>query len=312
MGNAEIEAANEIYETAQKYANIEIVKMKEEMEGVRDESKAVGILQKIAYDDAHNEMLKYAVLYQIKKSKSYKKGGMIWEDFCPALTGKTASNIDKTLRDLKPFHDSFRNKFSDLIGFSFSKIRYLGRSIQDKESDFKNGCLIFDGEEIPLTPENREEIEAAVDAMKEAHKKETEDSKTASKAKDRVLEAKQKVIRDQEKELSKFTKEISKRDYKPGEENFIKQMENRQTTITGLFLELDIERLPEDATPLMVSKYIEVLNYFKRTAHTYLDMALEKHAQPDDITWKQPGVVDVDTPTAGEVAQQAMRLVGKS
>ena len=312
MGNAEIEAASEIYEAAQRNANIEIEKIKDEIEGVQCESKAVGILQKITYDNAHNKMLKYVVLYQIKQSKSYKKGGMTWEDFCPEVTGKTANSIDKTLRDLKPLHDSFRDKFSNLLGFSFSKIRYLGRSIQNKESDIKDGCLIFDGEKIPLTPENKEEIEAAIDTIKESHKKQIEESKTTIKVRDRMLGEKEKVIRKQEKELSKYTKEIKERDYKPGEEEFLKQMENKQMTISGLFLELDPERLPEDATPLMISKYIEVLGYFKRTAHTYLDMALEGHAQPDDITWKQPGVVDVETPTSGEVAKQVMKLVGKS
>ena len=298
MGKAEIEAANEIYETAQKHANIETAKMKDEIEGVRDEAKAVGILQKIAYDDAHNKMLKYAVLYQIKKSKSYKKGGMTWEDFCPAAVGETSRSVDNVIKDIKPLlYDKFSEKFSDLLGFGFNKIRYLGRSVSEKFSDFKDGCLIFDGEKIPLTPENTEEIEAAIDTMKEAHKKQLEDSQTTINVKNRMVGEKERVIQKQEKELSKFTKEIEKRNYKPGEKEFIKSMEIRQIEITGMFLELDPERLPEDATPIMIAKYIEVLSYFKRAAHAYLDTALENHAQPDDIAWKQPGLKEVGADT---------------
>ena len=291
--NAEIEAANEIYKMARMEADADIAKLKEEMDAIRDESKALGVLQKIAYDNAHNEMIKYVTLYQIKQSKSYKKGGMTWENFCESI-GEQWRNVDRTLKDMKPVYDHFSDKMSDLVGMPLNKIRYLGRSVSDKMSDFENGCLIFDGEKIPLTPENMEQLEAAIDAMKEAHKKELANSVTAIKAKDRVLEAKQKVIQQQEKELSKFTAEMDARDYKPGEKEFIKHMENKQMIITGMFLELDPERLPEDATPIMVSKYIEVLAYFKRTAVAYLDTALEGHAQPDDIDWKQPGLALVD------------------
>ncbi len=311
MGNAEIEAANEIYGAAQKHANIEINKMKDEMDGVRDESKAVGVLQKIAYDDAHNKLLKYATLHQIKKSKSYKKGGLSWAEFCPAVVGEDCRSVDRILEDMKTVYDAFSDKLYNFLGLPFNKIRYLGRAKTATLSDFKDGCLIFDGEKIPITPENTEEIEAAIDTIKESHKKQIEESKTTIKVKDRMLGEKERVIQKQEKELSKFIKEIKERDYKPGEEDFIKQMENKQMTITGLFLELDIERLPEDATPLMVSKYISVLSYFKRIAHTYLDMALEGHAQPDDIKWEQPGLKDVTVPSSGELSKQVMKLVGE-
>jgi len=148
--------------------------------------------------------------------------------------------------------------------------------------------------------------------MKDTHKKEVEASTTTIKVKDRMLAEKERVIQKQEKELSRFTKEIEARDYKPGEKEFIKQMENKQMTITGMFLELDPERLPEDATPIMIAKYIEVLSYFKRAAHAYLDTALEGHAQPDDIEWEQPGLTDEDRkiPSGAEIERQTMKLVG--
>ena len=66
---SEGDIANEIYNIAKETAEIEIAKMRDEMSAVRTESHALGILQKIKYDNAHNELLKYAVLYQLKKNK---------------------------------------------------------------------------------------------------------------------------------------------------------------------------------------------------------------------------------------------------
>ena len=307
MGDAEINAANEIYEAARKSADIEITEMKKKMDGVRDESKTLGILQKIAYDDAHNKLFKYATLYQIKKSKSYKKGGMSWEDFCPMVTGESHRNINRILEDMRPVYDEFQDKLSCLLGLSFSKIRYLGRANGTSLSRFKDGCLIFDGEEIPLNPENREELEAAIDAMKDAHKKEVEDSKLATKVKERMVAEKNRTIEKQEKELSKFTKEIENRDYKPGEKEFIKQMDAQKHVITGVFLKLDPERMSEDTTSLMTAKYIEVLAYIKRMAQAHYDAALETRAQPDDISWRQPGL----EPEPEESNSEVLNLFGE-
>jgi len=289
MGNAEIEAANEIYKTARADADIEMTKLRTETEEIREESKVIGVLQKISYDNAHNKMLKYAILYQVRQSKSYKKGGLTWETFCECI-GEERRNVERILKDLKPVYDEFQDKLSSFINMPFNKIRYLGRAKTGQKACFENGCLVFDGEKIPITPENREEIEAAIDTIKDANKKEIEDSKTVIKAKDRVLQAKQKVIQQQEKELAKFNKEIENRDYEPGEKDFIKQMDAEKHVITGVFLKLDPERMRDDTSPLMTAKYIEVLAYIKRMAQSHYDMALETRAQPDDIKWQQPGL----------------------
>jgi len=176
------------------------------------------------------------------------------------------------------------------FSLSYKDLRKLRKSISNGDMTIEGDFVIIGEEKIPLTPDSKDDLEAAVAALVEERDRKIEEAAITIKAKERVLQAKQKVIQQQEKELSKFTAEMDARDYKPGEKEFIKHMENKQMIITGMFLELDPERLPEDATPIMVSKYIEVLAYFKRTAVAYLDTALEGHAQPDDIEWKQPGL----------------------
>ena len=186
-------------------------------------------------------------------------------------------------------------KFSDLLGFGFNKIRYLGRSVSEKFSDFKDGCLIFDGEKIPLIPENREEIEAAIDAMKETQKSQLENNKATLKAKDRVLEAKEKIINKQEKELHKITRELKARGFEPGEENFIRDMENLKTMLVGMELKMDARNMPPDMTPLMRAAYIETLGHFKRTIIAHYDEATNYYGIDDDEDWVPPHEREADS-----------------
>lgn len=197
MSKADVVAANEIYNIAQSRANAELEKLKADTEGLIDEARATGILQKIAYDDAHNKMLKYATLYQIKQSKAYKKGGMTWEEFCVSI-GEADRTVDRIIEDIKPVYDEFSAKLADLINMPFNKIRYLGRAKSAELVDFENGCLIFDGQKIQISPENMEEIEAAIDAMKEAQK--LENDKLKAKV-EKLSSNVKKIVKEETKSL---------------------------------------------------------------------------------------------------------------
>lgn len=229
-------------------------------------------------------------LQEVKESKVYLDFPNIgsWETFCNYL-GKSRRQIDRDLENLKTFGSEFLQTVSS-FKLGYKDLKKLQGSVKNGDMTIEGEFVIIGDEKIPLSPDYKDDLEAALESLFEERDQQIKDSIAAIKAKDRVLEAKQKVIQQQEKELSKFTAEMDARDYKPGEKEFIKHMENKQMIITGMFLELDPERLPEDATPIMVAKYIEVLAYFKRTAHAYLDTALEEHAQPDDIEWRQPGL----------------------
>ena len=200
--DSDIEYAKEIYEVAQKEANIKLQKMESELDSIRDESRALGILQKINYDNSHNELIKYAVLFKIKQSKQYKKGGMTWPEFCAAI-GESVRTIDENLADVRPLFEKFSAESANLVKVPFSKIRYLGRSISAESAEIKNNALIIDDMEIPLTPENRDEIEAAIDTLKESHKRE----KNTLESTISNLEKNQQHIIEAETEALKIEKE---------------------------------------------------------------------------------------------------------
>ncbi len=236
-------------------------------------------------------------LKQVKELKLYRDLPNVgtWETFCN-YTGKSRRMVDEQLQNLDKFGEEFLATLRQ-FSLSYKDLRKLRKSVSDGDMIIEGEFVIIGEEKIHLSPDSKDDLEAAFEVLVEERDRKLEESQTRLKVKDRMLVEKERVIQKQENDLSKFTKEIEARDYKPGEKEFIKQMENKQLTITGMFLELDPEKLPEDATPIMIAKYIEVLSYFKRAAHAYLDTALENHAQPDDIAWQQPDLKKVGADT---------------
>lgn len=298
---SEGDIANEIYSIAKETAEIEIAKMRDEMNAVRTESHALGILQKIKYDNANNELLKHLILYQLKKNKEYLKGGMTWEEFCKSI-GEPRRTLEEKLKDISPFVDNLTASFAAFSEVPFNKIRYLGRSIAAESAGFDGNCLIIEDVKIALKPENKDDIEALIDNLKETQKKKLEEQNAKIRAKDRMLDEKERVILRQEKNLAKFEREVKARGFEPGEESFIKKMENLKLTLTGIALQLETRIMPDDCTPLMIAAYIETLGHATRTFKAYYDTATTRFGDPDiDDDWIPPHLrPDYQEPGAGE------------
>lgn len=291
ISDPEVAAANEIYKVAREHADEEMAKLKEEIEGIRIESQAMGILKKIEYDQAHNELLKTVALLKLRESKEYKKGGLTWEQFCTEVLGEPKRTIDERIADVRPLLDDFGRIFAQIAGMPFSKIRLLGRSIGRESAQIEDGTLLIDGEKIPLTPEHKDEIEAAIDALRDSHKKEVEEKDADIRAKNRVITGKEKKIQDLSRDLAKLEGKAERAGYLPGEEAFLAKMSTALLTIDGFLMDFDPEKnpLPEDATPRMKASYMETLGYFKRVTDAAFDTASDLYGDPEiDDDWVPP------------------------
>ena len=199
MRKVDMDAADEIYKIAKSDAEIEIALLKDKIEAVRVESEALGKVKAIDCNTAFNTLHRYAVLYQIKQKKEYRSGGMTWFEFCEAI-GEPQRTVDRILSEIKPLAEDFSAKLADSIGLPFNKIRYLGMSVSGNLAEIEDGCLLFDGQKIPFTPENKDEIEAAIDAMKEAHVNEVKALRADVK---KYKNGADKIVKEETKALTK-------------------------------------------------------------------------------------------------------------
>jgi hypothetical protein len=196
--NPNLVAAQQIYQVAMGRAEQDVARMKEELEGVRLEAQAMGVLKKIEYDQAHNELLKYVVLYRLREGKEYKKGGLNWEQFCVEILGETSRSVNLKIADIRPLAEHFGKLFSQLAGMPFNKIRLLGNEIGKNISQIEDGALVIDGARIALTAENLPEVEAAIEAMVENHQAE---KKALSSELEKTKKCVNKVVAEETKAL---------------------------------------------------------------------------------------------------------------
>lgn len=238
MKDITVEAIEEVSKLERKNADAELQKMREELECIKADENALGVLQKINYDNAHDKLLKYAMLYQIRQRKDYKKQGMTWEQFCEAA-GDNVRNVQRVLKDLRPIYNELHDKLSCFLDVPFNKIRYLGSSFSDKGSQIESNSLIIGGTKIVLTPDNSEEISTAIDTLIETHKKEKEDLKSKleeqaakferqKKKTEKIIEAETETITAERDALLREVKRLKPYDIEDKDisatEDYIKEM----------------------------------------------------------------------------------------
>ncbi|MDY6971085.1 MAG: hypothetical protein SV775_02035 [Thermodesulfobacteriota bacterium] len=227
-------------------------------------------------------------LKQVKETKIYKgiPEAETWETFCNRL-GKSRRLIDEQLANLNVFGKDFLETVSS-FSIGYRDLKKLRRSVSEGEIVVDGEAIEINGEKIPFTPDYSEDMQAAIESLLEEKDRQIENNNATIKAKDRVLEAKEKIINRQEKELQKFTRQIKARGFEPGEENFIRDMENLKTMLVGVELKMDVRNMPEKMTPLMKAAYIETLGHFKRTIIAYYDEATVHYGIEDDDDWVPP------------------------
>ena len=302
--DAQVAAGNEIYNVARKEADIEMARLKSEIEAEKEESRFEGILDKIDYDIAHNEFLKLLMLYRVKQTKDYKKGGKTWKEFCDSR-GYADRTADRLIEELKPLFDQFSANLATLAGITFNKIRLLGRSVSANLAEIKDGCLVYDDQLIPLDIDHKDEIEAVLDQLKDDAETAKKEKALEVKAKDRVLNDKEKAIQKLHKTLEKLEGHAREKNLTPEEDGFLKKVEFLRTAFDGYLLKLDPERMEELSkhhdpapTPRMRAAYLSSLDYMKKQILIAFEAATEMYGNAimcPEAAWK-PGMGAAITP----------------
>jgi hypothetical protein len=182
MGKVEVKTMEAIEEAGRLKGEMERIKLQDKLtelennvEMIRQEAMSDAKIQTTGCNIAFNQLLRYAEFYKVKQAKEYRKQGRTWAEFC-SEHGEECRTIDNILKDLRPVYENFSEKISIFLNMPLSKIRYLGKGLSEfseKFSETEDGALLIDGQKIELTPENKDEIEAAIDAMQETHANET-------------------------------------------------------------------------------------------------------------------------------------------
>ncbi|MHB8110894.1 MAG: hypothetical protein ACYDHW_12795 [Syntrophorhabdaceae bacterium] len=247
------------------------------MDAKGNQREAMGVLKKIQHDRAYNELIEAVVLFRVKENRSYKEGGLTWAEFCEA-SGYEVRTADNIINDLRPILNRFSENVSNLLGIGFNKIRYLGKSLSENVSEISDGALLIQGEKIPLTPEHKDEIEAAIDKLQEDLKKQKEEMAAQKKAHERVQADIHKTVTKLEKELAQHKGFFDDKDLNDEESAFVKKISLLKKAFDGYLITLDPENIEElqlekEPSVRMRAEYLSALSCMKMQILSIYDIA---------------------------------------
>ena len=263
----------------------ETAKKEQELEkqSIANAAEIIGAAKGMNFIRSLSDLTLLLKLKEMKERQTYKAMGITWEQSCDVM-GLSRRTIDEKLADLRPFRDDFLANFASFISKDFNKIKLLGESKLAAVASFKGNSIVYKGEEIPLTPEHKDDIQAVLDHIQEDLGKQLEDSRSSLKAKERLLRDKDKHAEALQKEIARYERHAHDKGMTPDEDAFLRKMSTLRISIDGLMLDADPERIEfkGNPTPRMTAALIETLGYWKRQAMAAYDTATSMYGGPED------------------------------
>ena len=106
----------------------------------------------------HCSKARVACLKQIHDTEAYKSLKLTWEEFCPEHAGISRTHADRLIGQFAEFGAPYF-ELTDIVPVSPAVYRQIEPAIAD-------GAIEFQGEQIPIVPENAAKIRSAVNALR--------------------------------------------------------------------------------------------------------------------------------------------------
>lgn len=230
-------------------------------------------------------------LRRVKESKVYRDLPNIgtWDKYCDYLE-LDRHTIDQHLLNLAAFGEDFLVTATNLQ-VSLRDLRKLRQLSHDGAVVIDAEAVIIGEERIPLTPDHKDDLQAAIESLIEQQAAMTAEVEAQKKAFDRVQADTRKSMIKLQKDLDKFTAEAEEKGFLPGEEQYLENLAKKRATFDGLvsFLTPDAAPVPVDATTRMAAAYLELLGYMRRTIEANHDTAVDLYStSAADDDWVPP------------------------
>ena len=225
--------------------------------------ETVGAIKAMNFMRSLSDLTTVIKLRELKDSGAYKDLEMTWAATCEA-SGLSVRTVSDKLAAVRDFKIEFLGRFADFVTPDFNRIKLLGEARVGKIAEITDRAIIYKGQEIELTPDNRATIEAVFQEIDD----EVEEAKAAARAAKRISTDQEKTIHRQEKALARLEKEFKDKDITPEEDAFIKRLANLQVSFDGYLLKVDPGRVlegmeEEEITPRMRATYLSTLWYMR-------------------------------------------------
>lgn len=289
--NSATDAALSVVDMEKKQALLQMTEQQQREFMIAQCHEVIGRVQATNLMSKFGNVASLVYLKEVKESKIYKDLPSVgtWDKFCEYI-GLSRRKVDEDLLNLATFGEEFLETCCQLsVGYrDLKKLRQLSH---DGTVSVDQNTIRIGDDEIPFSPDNAEDLQAAIESVLDSKSRQIEDAEATIRAKDKVLKAKEQVINKQEKTLSVLENRAKKNGLKPEEEAFCQECQNARITIDGFFAKFDPELnpLPDGHTARMRAELMETLGYFVRVTKAAFDTAGDLYGVPElDDGWVPP------------------------
>jgi uncharacterized membrane protein len=281
-----LEAAESMEATRRNIERNAETAQREKEEAIANVYEMAGKIKATNFQKAQSNFFGLLMLKRVKDSKGYRdRLGMSWEKFCEHV-GVNRRWVDEQLGDLKPFKVEFLEAFLQFSGVPINKVKYLAESVAEGNSAFSDNAIIYNGETIPLDAEHKDDIQALLENLETAKKKEKEELEAALSAQKKVAAAKEKVINNLERDLKRLEKTVVKSDLTEEEQDAINLLSRVQTDFLQGFADIRKKIKPTEA-PEIVQRSFYFLIIFMSKICMDERMALEEaYRDAECVPWE--------------------------
>jgi hypothetical protein len=281
--NSDVQVSKEIYEIAKQEAEIEITKLKQDVQAGRDDGFAIGSIKTNKVHRDFCNFLDALTLYRTHKDKTYKKTGLTWDKFCEAA-GYDRRTADNIIAEVTPIFEAFSENLPVLYGVTLNDIRWLGKNKPETLSGFDDdGNLVIDGETIPGTCED---ITAYITHQKEVYQADIAEKESIITANKKVLADKEKLINGYAKDIARLQKDMPESELTEEEQEGVDMLIQMQKDFLIAISDIKKKIKPHKA-PEVVLRQLYYLYIFmsKVTAEERLILH-EEYKEAEDVPWE--------------------------
>lgn len=274
----------------QEEANMERLKRKQK-EALARANQFVGRIQTSEMFGRMATVASAMWLKEMKESKDYlcigdnENGVRDWESFCNYL-GISRRKADDDILNLSVLGENCLATCCQ-IGVGYRELRKLRQLTHDGTITIDTNTIEIDGERIPLTPEHKDDLQAALDRAIEERNRFIEEQEKTIRVKERRSEDKEKKIQSLIEDIDRLEVRARSKGISPEEDALQQKIEAFRIQFEGLFAELGTlaDAVCTNPTPAVVANFISLMDNARMRFSGFRE---------DVVAVSPPGMVDDD------------------
>jgi hypothetical protein len=181
-------------------------------------------------------------------------------------------------------------------------------AVNEKVAEIAGNAIVYNGETIPLDAEHKDDIQALLENLEAAHKKEKEELEATLSAQKKVTQAKEKVINTLERDLKRLEKIADRTDLTPEEQDAINLLSRVQQDFLQGISDIKKQIKPKEAPEIALRQLYFLYIFISKVCSDERLALNEVYPAAEEVSWE---ITDKEVPAQDVLMENLPMSAGK-